>query len=400
MFFWVLILLVINGIVTFAYTAMNTPEPDKAWAMYATTFLYIVGLTQFGIVFSAIMRIAKSNWAKYFNRLGEVLTLSFIPVAVVMLVILIIGGTDHLFYWAPGAEAHGAAGGAGGAGGAHNGHMSPWLNEKFFVWRYIVTWALFYITSYIYFKGCRAEEKAEAEGPAVGPGAEALTSRLNILAGFVMFSFVWANTNLAWDYGMMIIRHWESTIIPGYYWVGNIFAGSAFIYIISFYFIKRKPAEPMDRWHLDAMGKLLMGFTLLWVYLFWSQHIVFWYGDLPARTAPHVKKMVGPFQPVFMVMILALFIVPFLALLFRRIKLCAATLYVVALIICIGVWVNRYMMVIPVFSDGTESVFFSWTGISLTAGGISSIFLSVIFFRKLFPKVPITTYVPKSGGHH
>jgi len=387
MFFWVLILLLANGIVTFAYTASTTVEPDKVWAMYATTFLFIMGLSQFGIVFSAIMRIAKSSWGKYFNRLGEVLTLSTIPFAVITLVILIIGGTDHLFYWAPGA--HGA--GHGAAAGGH--HLSPWLNEKFFVGRYIVTWVLFYLISWVYFSGCRTEELK-------GPDVPGLKSRLNILAGFVMFFYVWANTNLAWDYGMMIIRHWESTIFPGYFWVGNIFAGAAFLFIISFYFLKRKQGQPMEKWILDCMGKFLMGFTLTWVYMFWSQHIVIWYGDLPIRTAPHFKLMIGPFQPIFIVMILTLFIIPFLTLLQRKIKLCSASLYSVALIICIGLWINRYLMVIPVFSDGTESVFFSWTGISLTAGGIAGIFLSIIFFRKIFKNIPISTYVQGAGGHH
>src|SRR3989304_2824130 len=126
----------------------------------------------------------------------------------------------------------------------------------------------------------------------------------------------------------------------------------------------------MEKALLDSMGKLLMGFTLTWIYMFWSQHIVIWYGDLPAITAPHFKLMVGRFQPVFIVMLLAIFIVPFLALLQRKIKLRPASLYAVAVIICIGLWINRYLMVIPVFSDGNGTVFFSWTGISLVAAGI------------------------------
>ena len=38
---------------------------------------------------------------------------------------------------------------------------------------------------------------------------------------------------MAWDFGMMIIRHWESSIFPPYYWVGNLFAGIAFLFLIS-----------------------------------------------------------------------------------------------------------------------------------------------------------------------
>lgn len=386
MFFWILILLVLNGIVTFAYTATHAPDPTNQWAMMATTFIYIVGLTQTGIVFSAIMRISKSKWGRYFNRLGEVLTLSFIPVAVITLVIILIGGTDHLFYWADG--------GAAGHGGGHGPvHMSPWLNETFYVWRYVITWVLFYLTSYIYFYYGRVEEKGL-------PVSYNLTSRLNVLACVVMFFYVWANTNIAWDFGMMIIPHWESTIFPGYFWVGNVFAGAAFLFIIGTYFLKREADSPISPHHLDQMGKLLMGFTLLWIYMFWSQHIVIWYGDLPARTIPFFKQRQGAFLPIFWIMILAAFLVPFLALLFKKVKRTLATLYVVAVVICIGVWISRYLMVVPVFTDGGTPFFFSWTGISLTAGGIASIYLSVIVFRKVFPRIAILLPGATDVGHH
>lgn len=383
---WILLALLANGIISFAYTVSTAPETTSLWAMLVTTFVFYLGITQTGIIFSAFMRIAKSEWGKLFSRIGEILTLSFIPVAFVTFIIIYLGGTEHLFYWAkPAAEAvHNEA-------GAH--HISPWLRKDLFLWRTIISMALFYFFSYLYFSNARVEEKGH-------PGIN-LESRLNVLAGLVMFFFVMTNTNTAWDFGMMIIQHWESTIFPAYYWVGNVFAGVAFLFIFGSWALKKYVRIDLvnKKETLDFMGVMLMGFTLLWVYMLWSQHIVIWYGDIPALTAPLVKTMTGNYSWAFFIMLFALFIIPFLAFLYRSIKMSLKALTTVAFIICIGVWVSRYLMVIPVFSDGSGYTFFSWTGIALTLGGLSAMLISFFAFLKLFPGVTITTYSEKHGDH-
>ena len=269
---WVLLALLVNGIAVFAYNIAVAEDTTKFWALLATTYIYYLGLTQTGIVFSAIMRIAKSEWGRHFSRLGEALTLSFIPAAFGLFLIIYFGGTEHLFYWARHSS-------PGSHGEVHVRHISPWLGTGLFFWRTIVSMSLFYIMSWVYFRWCRLEERCDCD----------MERRLNLTAGFVMFFYVVTNTNTAWDFGMMIIQHWESTIFPAYFWVGNVFAGTAFVFLMAVYFIPRAPGEEMNKDHLDSMGKLLIGFSILWIYMFWSQHIVIWYSDLPNLTGPLLK---------------------------------------------------------------------------------------------------------------
>jgi len=61
---WILLALLANGIISFAYTVSTTPDTTNLWAMLATTFVFYLGITQTGIIFSAFMRIAKSEWGK------------------------------------------------------------------------------------------------------------------------------------------------------------------------------------------------------------------------------------------------------------------------------------------------------------------------------------------------
>ncbi|MBI5048770.1 MAG: hypothetical protein HZB54_07480 [Deltaproteobacteria bacterium] len=370
----ILIILILNGVISFAYTLMNGAEATTLWAMLAVNFVFYLGMTQTGIIFSAIMRIAKSEWGRYFSKFGVILTLSFIPVAFITFLIIYIGGTENLFYWASPSPLHG-----------HDaGHVSPWLGKGLFLWRTVITMAVFYIMSYIYFRTSRIEENGERVSYDI-------EKRLNLMAGFVMVFYIIANTNVAWDFGMMIIPHWESTIFPAYFWVGNVFGGTAFLFLMARLFLSGG-GKGIGKEHLDSMGKVLLGFTLLWIYMFWSQHIVIWYSDLPNLTGPLFKQMRGNYTGIFSIMILALFILPFFMLIFRRIKLSLSGLSITACIICIGTWTTRYLMILPVFKNGGEPVLTTWTGVSLTLAGLAATLLSVLLFLRLFPK---TTTIQK-----
>lgn len=382
MLFWVSLILFINGVATFAYAAASA-EPSVIWAGFATSYVYFLGITQTGIAFSAIMRVSKSGWGRHFSRLGEILTLSFIPVGVAGIAAIYLGGMEHLFWWvkAP-VPGH-------GHGTGH--HLSPWLNRNFFLWRHIVTFVLFYGVSFIYFRLGREEERGRPDHGS--------STRLNVLAAFVMVAFVAINTNISWDFGMTIIEHWESSIFPPMYWVGTLLAGSAFIYVISHYFMPRQPGEPVNIWHLDSFGNLLLGFAMLNIYMFWSQNVVFWYTDLPNLAGPFFKQRSGRFAGPFIVMMLFIFIIPFLTMIVRKIKLCRISLTMVAVLVAFGMWINRCLMVMPVFTDGDLTPTAMWTALSLLVGGGASVVLSLIIFRKAFPDVPFTIKQNEGKGH-
>ncbi len=381
----VLLIVLANGIFTFAYMVSTNGGSQTLWGLFAVNYLLFLGLTQTGIIFSTIMRVAKSSWATYFNRLGEVLTLSFIPVAVIGFLILFFGGAEHLFYWMPHS-------GAEHLSHHEGGHvLSPWLNKDFFLWRYVATMVPFYFLSFLYFRGSRAEQ-THGEIP------RCLTVKMSFLGGFIMFFYVWGNTNLAWDFAMMNIPHWESTIFPGYYWVGNLLAGPAFLFILARVFIRRRPGEELSLDYIEPMGKLLMGFTLTWIYMYWSQHIVMWYPELTHKYGTLYDRMSGHYLLIFVAMMLALFILPFFMLVFRRIKLTVFGLTTVAVILCLGLWLNRFLLIIPTYSDGSVPTFGTYVNFSLALGFLAATLLSVMCFFKLFPTVSIRGR-RRSAGH-
>lgn len=371
MLFWLLIFLFLNGIISFANDVKTIQETTRLWVLYSVNFVFFLSISQTGIVFSAIMRVVKSEWGRYFSRLGEIMTLSFIPIGVVTFFILYLYGIDHLFY--PGFHQLSFRDG-------NEADLISWASKESFLWRHIITMVIFYMASYIYFRTGRIEEK----GVRVSYD---IKKRLNNLASMVMISFIIVNTNIAWDFGMMIVPHWESAIFPPYFWVGSLYAGTAFLLIAAIMFLGLRVEKGINREYLSSMGKLLIGYAMLWVYMFWSQYIVIWYEDLPNLTEPLFKQMRGNYRSAFLLMMVSAFVLPFIALIQRGIKYSAKAMFVVASLVCIGIWTNRYLMIVSVFSDRSMPVAITWTGISLIVAGLSASFLSIISFFRLFPGV-------------
>lgn len=373
MLFWLLIILFLNGIISFANGIKTAQETTRLWALFSVNFVFFLSISQTGIVFSAIMRVVKSEWGRYFSRLGEVLTLSSMPIGVVTFFILYLYGADHLFYL---GSRHLSFRDDSAAG------LISWAGKGSFLWRHIITMVIFYTASYIYFRTGRIEEKESRVSYGI-------KKRSNILASMVVISFVIVNTNIAWDFGMVIVPHWESALFPPYFWVGSLYAGAAFLLIAAVIFLGLRVEKGINKEYLSSMGKLLIGYAMLWIYMFWSQYIVIWYEDLPDLTEPLFKQMIGDYRSAFMLMIVSAFVLPFMALIQRGIKYSARAMFIVASIVCIGIWINRYLMILPVFSDGSIPIVLTWTGVSLILAGLAAMPLSIVLFLRFFPDVTV-----------
>lgn len=366
----ILIILSLNGVISFSYALLTTDDTTILWAMFTVNFLFYTGITQACIIFSTIMRITKAGWGNSFSRVGERITLSSFPLTVITFVILYVVGIDHIFYWLSNDLSNNLGHSELGGG------LLMLFNKRVFFWRNILSMLAFYGASYLYFRSGFLKERE------IMPSLN-MNRRLNILASLVIISYIITNTTIAWDFGMNIILHWESTILPPYFWVGNIFSGIAFLIIVSIFCQDVKGKEVMDGETLRQMGKFLLGNTLLWIYMFWAQYIVLWYGDIPRLAEPLFRQMGGAYSFTFYLMIAASFLFPFILLIQRWVRSSGKALPIVVVLICIGIWVNRYLMIIPHFSDGGRPVFLPWTGVSLTLAGLALTLISVITFFRL-----------------
>ena len=183
---------------------------------------------------------------------------------------------------------------------------------------------------------------------------------------------------------MMIIPHWHSTVFPIHFWFGNVFAGSAAMIAIAVVMRRADGGSHFGPHQIRSLGMLVTGFTLLWLYFFWAQFFVIWFGNLPTESEPLWRQMYGHYSPWFWTMISGCFFVPFVSLLFAVVKRSVLAMCIVAFGINLGIWINKYLMIVPVFSPDDQP-FDRWIDISIALGLFAGFLATIMLLARRVP---------------
>ena len=132
--FPLLIAIFLIGVASLIYgvTATNA-QPD--FALFTVSFLFLLGISQAGVVFTAILRLVKSDWGKPWYRLAELSTLAYFPFAIVGYLLIVYFAKDDLFYWLQATP---------------EDHISPYLDINWLIIRDLGGLLLFYVLAVIY----------------------------------------------------------------------------------------------------------------------------------------------------------------------------------------------------------------------------------------------------------
>ena len=383
----VLAVLLLAGAGSLAYMLATAPE-SVPWGFFVANFVFLLGISQFGVAFSAIMRICRTDWARPFYRLGEIATLAFFPFAIILFLLIYAYGKEHLFFWLspePGA------------------HLSPWLEPNFFLLRNLLVQLVFYGLAVVYFlMGLLPDVTSESaeSGPAWRRSLyrwlwslrqrcddRTLKTNMFLYSPVILVVAVIANTFIAWDFGMMLFPQYHSTVFPMYFILGNMIAGSAAILILAAVTSRTLGLESFfSTTQLKSMGIVLTGFALLWLYMFWSQFFVTWFGNLPHELEPMQAQMAGHYAPYFWIMVFCVFGFPIATMIFASVKRNWWSLLFVAAVINVGVWLNRYLLVVPALIED-HVPFSSLPELILVAGLMSGFLLMFLLLFKVFPMI-------------
>jgi len=361
-----LMLAVLSGILLLQ--SRDGSSETAYWGTAAVTLVYLVGITQFGTLFSAIMQLTGGRWAVHYCQLGERATLAFAPLALLGWAALFYGGRHTLFYWLAEPPA------------GNDQALSPWLDERWLLLRQLAAMGLYYAVSLRYFA---------LPLPA---------HRRTLWAPWVIICFLLSHTLLAWDLGMMLTPHFHSSVFPLSFAMGSLLGGAGWLLLLE-RLHGRLPLSPGGGSALPAagifkdvepahalrnMGILLTGFTLLWLYLYWAEFFVIWFGNLPHEFRLLWKQMYGHYAPYYWLMLAGCFFVPFALLLFARVKRSPVAMGGIAVVLNIGVWLNRYLIIQTALSDAHRPLG-SWPEISLSLGALSAFLLLWLLLCRRFP---------------
>jgi hypothetical protein len=366
--FWVLIALFILGVAGLYYSFNNDDSPSDVGLLTAS-FLYLMGVSQAAIVFCAVTRLVRAQWSKSYYRLAELSTLAFFPFAIAGFLLIYFYASDDLFYWlSAGSDAH----------------LSPWLNIDWLLARNLMALLLFYgLSAHYAMKGIKADRAAELG--ASESELRRIENQLYLFSPFIILAFVLCNTLFAWDFAMMLIPHWHSTVFPIIYWWGNFFAACAGLIVFPALLGRSGlGARYFGPEQVRFLGMMLTAFTLIWLYFFWAQFFVMWFGNLPHETEPLWRQMYGHYAPYYWTMMAGCFFIPLGTLIFAVVKRSLLAMCMLAIGINLGIWISKYLMVVPVFSPDNRP-FVNLLDISIAVGFLAGFLAILMLLCRRFP---------------
>jgi hypothetical protein len=379
------------GLGVVGFVAGLIAAPQRAWQIYLVNFLFFSGMAAAGVLFGAAMQLAKGHWGKSMLRFGQAFG-SFLPLSLVLF-LLLYQGHDLIFPWIDNPV-------------NYEGHALPaaWYNVGGLFARGAIFLALFYGLCFAFMYYALRPDMPLVANQLSGwrrrlvnwigrgyRGEDDETSRsrriLGRLSPVLALAYVAVLSGMAIDLIMSLAPGWLSVLYPAYFFIGAWLSALAGMAVMAALFRKYNSFDffATNQWH--DLGKLIFAFSVFWAYLWFSQFLPIWYGNLPRETFFIEVRSVPPWESVSIAFFALVFVIPFLLLLWQKVKTIPGYLASVAVIIMAGLWLERFNEVIA--SIWTEGVPLGWIELLVTVGFLGAFGLCYALYASTFPMVPL-----------
>jgi Ni/Fe-hydrogenase subunit HybB-like protein len=167
--------------------------------------------------------------------------------------------------------------------------------------------------------------------------------------GLALFGITVTFASIDWAMSLEPEPKWFSTIYGVMFAVGMIL--SAFSFGVAIVCRFNPNAEKQV---LSDLGNLLMAFTLVWVYMAFSQYLLIWSGNLREEITWYARRGQDVWSVMAFVLVLLQFAVPFVLLLSPTVKTNPRRLMAVAILVFAMRFVDLFWMVAPAFPNNSD----------------------------------------------
>ncbi len=226
-----------------------------------------------------------------------------------------------------------------------------------------------------------------------------------LLAGLATPLVVSVHTVVSFDFAVGQLPGWHATIFPPYFVAGAIFAGFAMVITLA---VPLRAVFGLKDFittrHLQNMGKILLATGMIVAYGYMVEIFMAWYSGNWYEQFMILNRIQGPYQKQWFALLLCNVLAPQL-LWFRRVRTSPALLFLVAMFVNVGMWLERFVIVVTsLHRDFLPSSWGMYSGTTwdwATFVGTIGLFLALLFlFIRFLPMISIfemRTIVPKQA---
>jgi Ni/Fe-hydrogenase subunit HybB-like protein len=286
-----LILLAVLGIVAFLY-GVTRPEPARVWGIYLVNLLFWSSFAITGPAVAGMIQVTEGRWSPSVKRIA-LTTAGFLPVSLVLFVVLFFGRAT-LYPWVTEPIPVKAA----------------WLNVPFMALRIGLGSLLLYWVAMRLVKAILVEDQPGQDTQAAIDRRYRLSSVLLVL--YVVVLSLWG-----FDLLMSLDPHWYSGLFGGYYVVTSMYPGFGLVTYLTIRSNERgltHVAPPA----IQDVAKLTFALCVFWMYFFFSQYLIIWYGNVPIETRYLARRFFNqPWGGIAWAIFIVGWLIPFAYLLKR-----------------------------------------------------------------------------------
>ncbi|MEA2695881.1 MAG: hypothetical protein QOI66_152 [Myxococcales bacterium] len=310
-----------------------------------------------GLFFFASQRLSGARWSAGLRRVPEALMLLLPWAALGMLAVYF--GRHALYPWTH----EGAF-----AGDPPIAGRSRYLTETGVFSRAVLSFTIWTLAAW----RLRAISLAQDRQPAANLVTHAA---LNRTAALFVVLFAPTFTFTVYDWILSLEPHWFSTMFAVYVFAGTFVQGIAAV-TLAVVLLRRRGllSHVVGDEQLHDLGKMLFAFSIFWGYIWVSQYLLIWYGNLPEEVPYYVKRTRGPWLFLFALNFVLNWLVPFLVLLSARAKRNVRLLAGVSVVLLVGHWLDLYVMIMPTQPVAVAPGLYA---VAVAAGGAALAFLLV-----------------------
>jgi molybdopterin-containing oxidoreductase family membrane subunit len=368
-----------------------------AWGWEIVNFVWWIGIGHAGTAFSIFLLILRQKWRTSINRSAEAMTV-FAVMCAAIFPALHMGRVWNAFFIFP----------------YPNNRGPLWVNfNSPLFWDFTAITAYLLISASFWYLGML---------PDLGTIRDKTASKIK-KAVYGLFSMGWTGSSRQWirfeslsfilggiaavlvvsvhsivstDFAVGVEPGWHTTIFPPFFVVGAIFSGFAMVMTLMVLIRKiYKLTDYVTDNHMDAIARILIFISLIMGTAYLTEIFVAWYsGNEYDMFTMFRNRITGDYTIQFWGMIVCNALIPQLFW-FRKIRRNWLGLLSISLIINLGMWLERYNIVVTSLSkDFLPSNWVSYSptiiDIGVFVGTIGLFGTGVLLFMRYIPMMAIS----------
>lgn len=376
-------------------TGLNRPA---MWGFFMVNFVFWIGISHAGIMISAILRLTQAEWRRPITRAAEVLTI-FSLIGATLAAALVHTGRPWRSYWVFPYDF---------SRGVWVNVRSPLIWDPSAVNTYLTASILFVFVALlpdiaILRDRSKGIWRTMYSFLCLGWRGTPRQWKLQAVAGILLSAlvlpvFVSVHSIVSWDFATQIsVEGWHSTIFAPYFIIGAIHSGvSAVAMVMALMVWMWKLHRYITPDHFDAIGRLLIIVATTWFFFFFLEWVFALYTlESPEIAMRELQIFQQPYFPLFITFLLTAFFIPVPLWLFRRVRRSVALMFFTTVLVNVGMWLERFLIITPGLVRKTPLTF-NWGSyqpsiieILMVTAIFALVALGMLIFSRVFPLVPL-----------